>query len=173
MSRTKRKLHPRTRQWLTTKTLIAPLGHPNWERHNAAVLRGQDGRNPSETRTTLNSDREGNTKKNGWCLDWTGSRHIYRRYTNRIQRAANKLKINHGIEDHFDALEDHGYQFDYRGNCINDDWYDDEEMDLPDWWYDPFREEEFYPDCAEPEEEPYDPWVDDIYYDDPWDHYPL
>jgi hypothetical protein len=160
MSRTKRyvphwvieqHLHP----WIDPET-----GEPHvWgsvhrrlrqKQREDARLRGDDGRCPNHNRWN-----------NRWRNPMDEVRTAYRR------------QIAEGIEDHFDALEDHGCQFDYQGNCINDGWYDDEEMDLPDWWYDPFREKEFYPDCAEPEEEPYDPWVDDIYYDDPWDHYPL
>jgi hypothetical protein len=146
MSRTKRKLHPRTRQWIL-KPRINPLTRDNYHqtqrsrRRQEAQLRGDDGVNPSETRTTLNCDREGNTKKNGWCLDWTGSHHVYRRYVNRIQRAANKLKINHGIQDHFDALEDHGHTFNWRGES-------DDEQDM-NAWYDSMMEE--YDDMLEEE----------------------
>jgi len=129
MSRTIRKLHPRTRIWIL-KEKIAPENHPNWKRHNEAQLRGQDGTSPSEIRTNLNTDRHGNSKRDGWTLDWTGSRFIFRRYVNRQQRQANKIKCRLGYEDHLDDLE--------QTYLDQFDWYDDEDMDLPDWWHDPF-----------------------------------
>lgn len=95
------------------------------QRHNAR-LRGDDGRCPNSNRWD-----------NRWVNPMDAVRTNYRRL------------INEGIEDHFGALEDHGKEFDWRGNQTNDGWYDDEPMDLPDWWYyqesleDQAREEEY------------------------------
>lgn len=114
---------------------------------------------PSEVLMHLNTDRFGNTKRDGWDVDWTNTRQIYRRYTNRLQRAAGKLKIYWGIEDHFDAMEDHGLIFDWRG-------YSEGSIEL--WREELAAEEEaFWESQSEDWDDPFDypEEPDPIYYD--------
>lgn len=113
-----------------------------------ARLRGDDGKNPS-------------WKRDFWVNPMDAVRTDYRRL------------IAEGVEDHFDALEDEGWEFDWQGNQTNDLYDDYEDIELPDWWYDSSLDEKFYPDCDEPEDEPeiydsydwYDPYDDYGSYD--------
>lgn len=127
MSRTKRyvphwvkenHLHP----WIDPLTL-EPYKHHNpktalrAKQREAARLRGDDGRCPV---------------------------YRYRWYNpmDAIRTEGYKL-MRQGYQDHLDALEDKGKEFDWQGIQTNDDWYDDEPMDKS-YYLEMIAEEEEY-----------------------------
>lgn len=119
--------------------------NPKWKR------KAMRQRYPSEVMCGVNYDRHGTVKAKNWEYDWTKSRSKMVRYSSRVRRQAAKLQIKFALyEDMMGDIEE------YYDDL---DWYDDEPMELPDWWYGPEDDYEY----------PQDDYDYDLYYDD-WDY---
>ena len=118
-----------------------------WTRRaNPRWARNEDrGQYPSEYKTDVRFDSQGNFKVSNWETCWTRSRRDWKRYTNRVIRHANKLQIAHELEMYEEELQ----------ALWEDQWYDDDyDYSYFDDWGDNCYE---YPEPEpEPEYEPFD-----------------
>lgn len=167
MARTKRKISERTRQWLLAPDINHATGKTHevskaWGRHRARLLRGQDGVESHGIASTAVIDRFGGFKIERWCTA-SSKRNSD---VSRKRRIAGKHSINVGIEDHFDALEDAGKIFNWKGDDQEGDYWEQlaaEQLhqEYLDELEDLRLEEEYNREMS------YDGY--DYYYDEPWD----
>ena len=123
--------------------------NPKWKR------KAMRQRFPSEVMCGVNYDRHGTVKANNWEYDWTKSRSKMVRYSSRVRRQAAKLQIKFALyEDMMGDIEE------YYDDL---DWYDDEPMELPDWWYGAEDDYEYPQDDYDYCTDIYDDWYDGHY----------
>lgn len=102
----------------------------------------------------INIDRQGNTRRNGWCTTWTtGSTSWFKRHTAKQHRRAHKLQIAHELyQDDEWQQELHEQAYGWDDSDYDDSYFDDwgdacyeypEPEPEPDYeydygWYDPY-----------------------------------
>lgn len=115
-------------------------------------------RRPSEAMCSVNYDRQGSVKRNGWEWDWTSSRKRMVRYTNRQRRNAGKLQIMCGLHDHEQWLdEEHELYLDQEAEF-------EAYIDMPDWWYEPTDDYEYPNKHCNDTDDRFDYYEDDYHY---------